>query len=171
MNKKEEILKAAFSLLEEEGDISTLNMRKTAKYAGCAHTNVYNYFSSFEALKWAMLKQSLQSLDEYIFQKKRNDSDDVFTLISLYIDFAIEHPAVYKLIWVTDLDPASAPEDTDFLYLIPHKLAALLPPDKADILHSYVHGKLLNMIFSRLPAGNINEQKAGMLDVCKNILG
>lgn len=167
MNKKDQILKAAFSLLEEEGDASALNLRKIAKRAGCAHTNVYNYFPNFEALKWVMLEQALGMLDEFMF---KSSEDEALLLISRYIDFALSRPALYRLIWVTELDPAAAPDDTDFLTRIPGRLEGAMDNKKADIVHCYLHGKLLNLIFSRYPAEDAGRQKEMIMKVCRAML-
>ena len=169
MNKKEDIIFAALSLLEETGDISQLNLRKITRRAGCAHTNAYNYFHNFEALKWELLAQALTLLENYMFEKT-STGPDALILISRYISFAIEHPALYKLIWITDLEPDAAPKDTGFLRRIPMRFADSIPMEKADLLHSYIHGKLLNIIFSRLPSENIEEQKKIMLKTCRSML-
>ncbi len=169
MNKKEQILSAAIDLLEEKGDAASLNLRKTAKRAGCAHTNVYNYFPSFESLKWAMLEKSLAMLDDYMFGKNGGRSDPI-ELLSLYIDFALAHPSLYRLIWVTELDQDAAPADTDFLRKTPGRLAGSVDDRRADTVHCYVHGKLLNLIFSRYPAGDIEREKTVMIEVCRELL-
>lgn len=170
MNKKKDIIDAAFELLRETGEASQLNLRKISRRAGCAHTNTYNYFKDFEGLKWAMLEQALEILNDAIFPPEAEQQDDALQLISRYIDFALENPELYKLIWITDLNPAAAPADTGFLKTIPDRLAKTFPSGKADIIHSYVHGKLLNIIFSREPALPDNNLKKIILDNCRKMI-
>lgn len=170
MNKKNEIIDAAFELLRETGDASQLNLRKISRRAGCAHTNTYNYFKDFEGLKWAMLEQALEILSDELFPSETDKEYDAFQLISRYIDFALKNPALYKLIWITDLNPDAAPADTGFLRIIPDRLAKAFPAQKADIIHSYVHGKLLNIIFSREPELPENNLKKIILDNCRKML-
>ena len=167
MNKREAIIKAALDLLEESGDPSSLNLRKTAARAGCAHTNVYNYFPSLEALKWALLEQSLRIMSGFLFE---SGSTDIPEMIGAYFDFGIKHPALYKLIWITDLDPGAAPPDTSFMKRIPDRLRKLIDSEKADLLHNYVHGRILNTIFRRYPDSDEERLRAETVETCALLL-
>jgi len=180
MNKKNEIIEAAITLLEEEGDISSLNLRKTAKRAGCAHTNVYNYFPSLESLKWAMLEKALKMLEEEMFGS-RMETDRIISLLSRYMEFALKRPAIYKLIWTTALVPEAAPSNVILLNRIPEKIISVMKAnhpewtekecdEKADILHSYIHGKILNLIFQRIPSNRLFEEKSAAIAVCSRLL-
>ncbi len=168
-SKKKEILDAAFHLLKESGDISSLNLRKTARLAGCAHTNVYNYFPNLEALKWAMLEQALHMLEKFIFDVSEKQND-IIKVISRYIDFAFLHPELYKLIWITNLSSEFEPSDTGSLTRIPDRLLMYADPVRLDTAYSFVHGKLVNIIFSRTKMENPETTKANILKICKGIL-
>ena len=166
-NKQHEILDAAFSLLSEEGDVASLNLRKIARKAGCAHTNVYNYYPKLGSLKWAMLEKALERMEVRIFKSENASIEEI---IRSYIEFALEHPELYKLIWTSDLPVEDAPRDLSFLTGIPRKLAEYMPAGPADILHSYVHGRLLSVIFNRSPFSDRNELIEEIIEGCSLIL-
>jgi AcrR family transcriptional regulator len=52
---QEQIIDTTLSLIRDKNDLSGLNLREIARTLGCAHTNLYNYFPSFNALLWATL--------------------------------------------------------------------------------------------------------------------
>jgi len=49
---KEQIIETALDLLKDKSDIRSVNLREIARVLGCAHTNLYNYFPSFNDLLW-----------------------------------------------------------------------------------------------------------------------
>ncbi len=49
---KEQIIDTTLELLKDKSDIRTINLREIARVLGCAHTNLYNYFPSFQDLLW-----------------------------------------------------------------------------------------------------------------------
>ena len=52
---REQIIDTTLSLIRDKNDLAGLNLREIARSLGCAHTNLYNYFPSFNALLWAAL--------------------------------------------------------------------------------------------------------------------
>ena len=49
---REQIIDSALELLRNRRDVQSLNLREIARALGCAHTNLYNYFSSYPQLLW-----------------------------------------------------------------------------------------------------------------------
>ena len=49
---KEQIVEAALELIKNKSDLRGLNLREIARTIGCAHTNLYNYFPSYNDLLW-----------------------------------------------------------------------------------------------------------------------
>ncbi|MGX9754870.1 TetR/AcrR family transcriptional regulator [Clostridioides difficile] len=49
---KEQILEKTLELMKDKNDIQSINLREIARCVGCAHTNLYNYFTSLDDLLW-----------------------------------------------------------------------------------------------------------------------
>ncbi|MBN2050633.1 MAG: TetR/AcrR family transcriptional regulator [Spirochaetales bacterium] len=155
---KEAFVKAVLSMLDEGVSLRELNLRTVARRVGCAHTNAYNYFTSFEDLLWWSLKGAL----EYMTGMVDPEHGD---LVRWYVDFALDHPAWYRLIWLEQLSgtpPAGVaaylpvPADMYTRWLMirfgrSEKAAAL--ELKGRILHGYLHGELAAITAGRVTGG------------------
>lgn len=93
---------AVLTMLDEGTGLRELNLRKVARRVGCAHTNAYNYFTSFEDVLWWSLRGVLERM---VAAADGSDGN----LIDAYVDFALDHPAWYRLIW-TDLLKGDPPK-------------------------------------------------------------
>ena len=160
-NLRQTIVNEALALMTEKDSLQFVNLREVAKRAGCAHTNIYNYFPSLGELKWEMLRRALELMKSYCFPAS-DESVDISAIIEKYIDFALIYPAFYKLIWIESLPLEHAPADRQFLFELPDTFERILMQIKGkeqnsdddygqyiDIAHSYVHGKLLQAICNR----------------------
>jgi AcrR family transcriptional regulator len=49
---KEQVVSTALELMQNKTDFRRLNLREVARTLGCAHTNLYNYFPSYNDLLW-----------------------------------------------------------------------------------------------------------------------
>ena len=49
---KEQIVETALEIMRNKSDLRGLNLRQIARALGCAHTNLYNYFPSYNDLLW-----------------------------------------------------------------------------------------------------------------------
>ncbi|WP_304509549.1 TetR/AcrR family transcriptional regulator [Anaerotignum sp.] len=49
---KEQIVVTALELMRNKSDLRGVNLREIARTLGCAHTNLYNYFPSYNDLLW-----------------------------------------------------------------------------------------------------------------------
>ena len=49
---KEQIVETALLLMRNNSDLRGINLRQIARTLGCAHTNLYNYFPSYNDLLW-----------------------------------------------------------------------------------------------------------------------
>lgn len=91
--RKEAFIDAVLSMLDEGMSLRELNLRKVAKQVGCAHTNAYNYFTSYEELLWWSLKGALERMTAMVDPEHGG-------LTEAYVEFALDHPAWYRLIWL-----------------------------------------------------------------------
>jgi len=159
---KEAFVNAVLAMLDEGLSLRELNLRKVARRVGCAHTNAYNYFESFEDLLWWSLKGALERM---VDAAGAGEGD----LIGSYIDFAQKHPTWYRLIW---LDPLSGfPPDQVAAYLpVPGQVLTQWiakitggsdsgAGDRIRILHGYLHGEL-----AAITAGRVTGKPAELKD-------
>ena len=152
---RDEFVEAVLEMLDEGVQLYALNLRQVARRVGCAHTNAYNYFSSFSEMLWWALREALERL---MSSTGRNNTD----LIDVYIDFALEHPAWFRLIWLDTLGGSPPREVADFLSepsdLFLSWLAGKLNLPKDDehvvrgarMLNSFLHGELVAFTTGRL---------------------
>jgi AcrR family transcriptional regulator len=157
---RESFVDAVLDMLDEGTGIRDLNLRAVAKRVGCAHTNAYNYFASFEELLWWSLRGALERMIEFTDPETED-------LVAGYIAFALEHPAWYRLIWLDPLGgepPASVKEYLPvpagvFERWVEEHLGGARGIDverATRILHGYLHGELAAIVSGRL-AGSRDE--------------
>ncbi len=164
---KEAFIDAALFLLDEGMNLRELNLRKVAKRVGCAHTNAYNYFTSYEELLWWSLKGALERMTAGVDPVH----DD---LTEAYVDFALEHPAWYRLIWLEPLG-GKAPKAVAEYLAVPAQsytrwlsartgteIAGTEMETKARIFHGYLHGELAAITAGRV-GGTKQELKKRVL--------
>lgn len=63
---KEQIIHRTLELLQNRRDVQSLNLREIARDLGCAHTNLYNYFSSYTELLWEAHSACMEKMVEQI---------------------------------------------------------------------------------------------------------
>lgn len=152
---KEAFIDAVLSLLDGGMNLRELNLRKVAKRVGCAHTNAYNYFTSYEELLWWSLKGALERMTAGV-DPERDD------LTAAYTDFALDHPAWYRLIWLEPLGgepPAAVLEylavpAQSYTRWLSARTGNEMPGEtmekKARIFHGYLHGELAAITAARV---------------------
>lgn len=100
---KEQVINKALELMRDKEDIRSVNLRVIAREVGCAHTNLYNYFSSLDDLLREtyieilerfsiILKENISKIEDYQLKLKI-----FFTKI---IDFYLDNKGWFRLIWV-----------------------------------------------------------------------
>lgn len=157
---RESFVDAVLEMLDEGRGIRDLNLRSVAKRVGCAHTNAYNYFASYEELLWWSLRGALERMVDFTDP----ESED---LITGYIAFALEHPAWYRLIWLDPLGGEPPVAVKEFLRVpagvferwVAEHLGGGRTIDLEQatrILHGYLHGELAAIVSERL-AGSRSE--------------
>ncbi len=183
---RDTFIAAVLEMLDEGTALRDLNLRKIARRIGCAHTNAYNYFSTFEELLWWSLREALERMIAFAAgderaaagqraagqmaagqraaEKMGDENTEAETtekaasgggnLMEGYVDFALRHPAWYRLIWVEPLGGEPPREVAEYLG-VPRRLytewladcTGMETGDEAlaaggRILHGYVHGEL-----------------------------
>ena len=100
---KEQVINKALELMKDKEDIRSVNLRVIAREVGCAHTNLYNYFSSFDDLLKesyikvleifsSMLIKNISNIDDYQLKLK--------IIFSKIVDFYLDNKGWFRLLWV-----------------------------------------------------------------------
>lgn len=101
-NLKEALLQTALERIACDG-IDTITLRDLTQRLGTSRSAVYRHFSSKEALILGVIEKGYEQLDYLftpIFQDKTRSVDERFEAMGrAYLDFAIEHPNVYRLLF------------------------------------------------------------------------
>lgn len=99
---RDALVECAVALIDEQGGTQGVNMRAVATRAKCAHTNVYNFFESYEALLWAALGLALDRYVAYIEARigaSRAQGVEAYkVLLRSQVDFARDHTGLYRFI-------------------------------------------------------------------------
>lgn len=148
---------AYLALAEEAGDASRVNLRETARRLGCAHTNIYNYYPRMADLKWAALERALVRLTDYTETSLKgcgSKEDRLRRFIGSQIEFALDHPALYRLIWVDSLE-GTPPASLEALSrrtaerFTEETASGPLGKREAALIHDALHGRCLKLIMGR----------------------
>ncbi len=148
-----ELLEAAANLMATHGDIESISLRAVAREAGVSATAVYRHFDDHHDL----LRESV----EYCWTSFRQaltdstlDVDDPFdalhALRSAYVQFALDHPGQYRVMFSNRMHPegASATIGLAAYQILVDSVAAILvaladdrdPYFVAAQLHTWLHG-------------------------------
>lgn len=109
--KKGDILKAAFTLVREEG-MDSLNARRIACELGCSTQPIYGSFQTMNDLKKDVL-QLIEKYHNHYFDKVVVDENFYVNVGITYVDFALEEPNFFRLLFMSE--SFSGKQLTDFI--------------------------------------------------------
>jgi AcrR family transcriptional regulator len=99
---KEQIIETALDLMKNKSDLRGLNLREIARTLGCAHTNLYNYFPSYNDLLWET-HATLQEIFMDMLIKKLNAANTAELRLAyffeVFIDLYIDNKGWFRLAW------------------------------------------------------------------------
>ena len=99
---KEQIINTALELMRDKNDLSSLNLREIARLLGCAHTNLYNYFPSYNDLLWethAALQDVFTKLLTEKLGLKSEIESRLFLFFKIIVDIYIDNKGWFRLAW------------------------------------------------------------------------
>ena len=101
-------LRAALELLEEEG-ASALSLRAVARRAGVAHSAPYRHYADRDALVSAVAAVGYRELAQSLTAAHPSPSthDDLASVAVAYVRFALERPALFRVMFAEPCDPHS----------------------------------------------------------------
>jgi AcrR family transcriptional regulator len=177
---KEQIIETALALTRHKSDLHGLNLREIARELGCAHTNLYNYFSSYNDLLWET-RAALQENFTKAFEEKLAEADTtelkLACLFETFIDMYIDNKGWFRLAWHEyigskrpERDVEAVKTTNDALNRHALKIYKEFSGNSADddkhvkqVLHNtgcYIAGEISNYFSGRSDIQNEDELKA-----------
>jgi len=101
-------LRAARELLEENGSAG-LSLRAVARRAGVSPNAPYRHYADRDALVSAVAAEGYRELAKQLAAAHPSPSapDDLAAVAVTYVHFALEHPALFRAMFVEPCDPSS----------------------------------------------------------------
>jgi len=165
----ERFVTTTLSLIAAEGGSQNVNLRQVSREMGCAHTNVYNYFASYEDLLWVSFHRTLHLYGEYLVRDLDDSLDPqeyLRRLVSNLATFPEANPGLYRFIASDPIDLDRIPDHTLELVAtmktwLSEVLTSVVAPDidadeaesVANIVLAYIDGETLNLINDRVVPG------------------
>jgi len=175
-NLRRVLIDTAVEFISEQG-AKNLSLRKIAKMAGVSHAAPYRHFKDKNAILGAVAKEGfdmmLKKTQERIDRSRGNELDH-FAISGLsYIDFAVNYPAHYRVMFGTrlensyfsdELKPESIPVFKllkDIIIVCQEKglLKAGDPHEMAMAAWSIVHGFAMLRIDHHITGHKMDEKK------------
>lgn len=107
------LLDASLVLIEAEG-LEKLSMREVARRAGVSHQAPYHHFTDKEAILAALVAEGFEKLRQASLASIEEVADPAARLTALgrtYVDYALSHPAHFKLMFRSELVPEHKHEE------------------------------------------------------------
>lgn len=99
---REELLDAAAAMVAETGDAAVLSLRSVAARVGIAATSVYLHFADIDALKVALAQRGFvvfAAARDAAAQGISDPADALLVRCCAYVQFALDHPGLYRLMF------------------------------------------------------------------------
>lgn len=175
-NLRRVLIDAAVKIISEQG-AGDLSLRQIAKRAGVSHAAPYRHFKDKNAIFAAVAKEGfdmmLRETEDRIASTKGNELDHFAVCGLSYIDFAINYPSHYRVMFGTRLDnsyfsevlkPESIPVFKlllDIIMVCQEKnfLKGGDPHEMAMAAWSIVHGFAMLRIDRHVPDRKLNKTK------------
>ena len=118
-NLRRALLDAGLALLVERG-VDGFTLREVARRAGVSHAAPYHHFPDRGALVRGIVAESFELLGSALTDAADGAGDDPFDRVTAmgvaYVDFALEHPQRYRLMFRSELSrsgDSELPTDAD----------------------------------------------------------
>lgn len=98
---REDIINAAFSILQEEG-IEQVTARKLAARAGCSTQPIFRVYKNMEELSEELFQKACTFFQEYYAQFARQTVTPFVHLGNIYVKFAAEHGRLFAFLFLSE---------------------------------------------------------------------
>jgi AcrR family transcriptional regulator len=152
-SRRAQIVAAARRLLEEQGP-EALSMRNVAAEIGIRAPSLYEHVADKRALESAIIAAGLREQGAAMSAALRSSDDPLAEMTSAWRTWAGEHPHVYRLIYVRDLDREDSAVATAERSAA-EPLWALCGGDvvTARVIWAFAHGMISLELSDRFPPG------------------
>ncbi|MDJ0498281.1 MAG: TetR/AcrR family transcriptional regulator [Acidimicrobiia bacterium] len=158
---------STLDLIAEKGGSQGVNLREVARRVGCAHTNLYNYFDSFDDLLWAAFRRVLDDYASHLFRDLDSlaAEERLEALIANLVAYPQSNPGWYRFIGSDPISSAGFPADIlDTVLAMKQQLFEAfrscspgsdqaLVDQACDIVYAYIDGESFNLINERVVPG------------------
>ena len=165
-NLREQILKTAFELLDEEG-IDAVGIRKIARLIEVAHSAPANHFKNKHALVVALATESFRDLYSKIIKVNSKETKNfrlaIHSFSNTILEFGLKYPNRYKLLWRREYTDDENDEISIIMEDIYTQLTSMLSEQakkkqvdvesQAIALWSLIHGYVLLRLDENLKIG------------------
>ncbi|MGK7369855.1 MAG: TetR/AcrR family transcriptional regulator, partial [Candidatus Halalkalibacterium sp. M3_1C_030] len=103
---RDRLLDSARKILLEEGQ-RNFSLRKIARETGVSATSIYLHFESKDHLIHVLMEESIERLNnrlEESISASQDPLEKLNTLARVYVEFALEHPKEYRIIYTVSSD-------------------------------------------------------------------
>jgi len=156
---KETIINITLEMVNEYGGGSNITLREIARRLGCAHTSIYNYYSSLDTLLDEAAAESVRRMrDRLVRQSDVPCGETILDYTRRLFDYIAAHKGEYVLLWF-EAGLRSGTLSRRGL-VRPEKLfvgaiASIMGidagerrvQDAASLLQSYFHGEISKFVF------------------------
>ena len=162
---KERFVEATLEAIADEGGSLEVNLRGISRRVGCAHTNAYNYFDSYQDLLWAAFRRGLHIYGEHLtrgLDRAMPARAYLETVVGNLASFPQQNPGLYRFIGSDPIEPGAIPADVmDTVVAMKRWFSSVVEAAAgpsvdavearaaADIILAYVDGETLNLINGR----------------------
>lgn len=179
MITRERIVETALELMRNKKDLRGLNLREIARALGCAHTNLYNYFASYNDLLWethaALLEIFIKIIKEKL-QAANNAELRLHYFFQTFVDFYMDNKGWFRLAWHENISGERPQRNVDAVQTANKALNACILEVWKEIYgeypnaeqtkrvlhntHCYIVGEVSNHLLGRGLIENETELKA-----------
>ena len=155
-------------LIAEKGGSVGVNLREIARRMGIGHTNLYNYFDTFDDLLWAGQRRVLDDYAAWWFRDLDESlprAEYLQRLVTNLVTYPQQKPGLYRFISTDPIGSTGFPSEildavvpmkqqllTAFARCAPEAGRAVT--DRAcDMVYAYIDGEILNLINNRVVPG------------------
>lgn len=165
----ERFVEVTLALIAEQGGSQSVNLREVARRVGCAHTNLYNYFESFDDLLWEAFRRGLRMYAAAMIAGLEDSlppREYFRRLVTNLATFPRENPGLYRFIGSDPIDLDEIPEDAletvtrvkawlveAFTVLAGPGLDAEEAEQFCNVTYGYIDGETFNIINGRVVPG------------------
>lgn len=164
----ERFIDTTLELIAEKGGSQGVNLREVARRMGCAHTNVYNYFDSFDDLLWSAFRRVLDDYGAhwmYGLDEAQTPDNHLILLVTNLVTYPQRNPGLYRFIGSDPISAGEFPADilatvvemkqqlfAAFRHCAPEVDHAVVD-EACDIVYAYIDGETFNLINQRVVPG------------------